>query len=142
MHSQASAPGSSTSLSFLPLFPGQAIVLRASPGRRGAAGRQEAMSWQNHSSPPCRVLLVPQLSAWLFLRSRGQLAQDQREGSPPRGRKDGVDKEGDMEPLGYTGDRAALESGEGGQESSCWSPVRALPSRLHPEPSKLSRRSW
>lgn len=53
-----------------------------------------------------------------------------------------MDKEGDMEPLGYAGDRAALESGEGGQESSCWSPVRALPSRLHPEPSKLSRRSW
>lgn len=53
-----------------------------------------------------------------------------------------MDEEGDTEPLGSSGDRAALESREGGQESLWWSLVGALPSRLHSETKKISCRSW
>lgn len=56
-----------------------------------------------------------------------------------------MDKEGDMEPLGFAGDRAALGSGEGGQEALCWSLVRVLPSAEDVDdlqPSTRSCQSW
>lgn len=47
------------SSSSLPVFPSQVTVPKASPGRRQAAGRQEAILQQNHISPPCQVPLFP-----------------------------------------------------------------------------------
>lgn len=71
---------------------------------------------------PCSQLGVVQP-----LGGGARLAQDQRKSSCPRGRTDSMDKEGDR---GSAGDRAALESREGGQEAWGWSLLRAL----HPEP--------
>lgn len=74
---------------------------------------------------------VPQLGFPQPLGSGARLARDQRKSSFPRGRTDGIDEQGDR---GSAGDRAALESREGGQEAWGWSPLRALLSSLHPEP--------
>lgn len=112
--------------SSLPLFPGQ--------GGEGQLDAKRQYHGKKTALHPAKSFLPPQLGAPLFLGSGGWLAQDQREASPPRGRKAGVGKEGGI-------GSAALESREGGQESLCWSPVRVLPSHLHPEPSKLSRQS-
>lgn len=118
--------------SSLPLFPVQVTDPKASPGRRQAAGRQEAISQQTHISPPCQPSpLVPQLGVPQPLGSGARLPRDQRESSFLRGRIDGIDEEDDR---GSAGDRAALESRDGGQEAWGWSPLRALLSSLHPEP--------
>lgn len=117
--------------SSLPLFPAQVTDPKASPGRRQATGRQEAISQQNHISPPCQPSpLVPQLGVPQPLGSGARLARDQRKSSFLRGRIDGIDEEDDR---GSAGDRAALESRDGGQEAWGWSPLRALLSSLHPE---------
>lgn len=110
------------SLSSLSLFPGQARVHKASQGGEGQLeGKTTALHLAKSFLSPRSVLRGLWKVEGSLHRFRGKVPLQET-------RKDGVDKVGDMEPLGFAGDRAALESREGEQESLCWSLVRALPS--------------